>query len=205
MTRGTVEGFFPGLDVEYDGVAIVDGLPDPDRVKWGLSEKLEQLLQAGSIKSIKARCGNRLGAIAAFKEICIRAEAGEPYCVHILAHGNTRGLRIGQTDFLSWRDLGAALTPINVALKGQLIVNMTSCKGIHGIQAVDLGSDTDPFFGILGVKHDLAFEDALSLNDRIYRLWFEGMPINQIVHEINNKEGHELIFCATAAGFRRLS
>lgn len=54
---------------------------------------------------------------------------------------------------------------------------MTSCKGIHGIKAVDLGSDPDPFFGILGVKHGLTFTEALSLNDRIYRLWFSGTAL----------------------------
>lgn len=195
----------PQIEVEYDGVAMVDGLPAHDRANWRVSEELDRILHAASIKSITARCGNRLGALAAFKEIRTRAEAGEQYCIHVIAHGNTRGLVIGPTDFVSWRDFGTALVPINRALNGQLIVNMTSCKGIHGIKGGDLATDRDPFFGILGVNHDLEFTEALTLNERVYRLWFGGMAINEIVHEINNTAGREIMFCASAEGFRQLS
>lgn len=195
----------PELDTEFDGVALLDFLTDSERIDWGIVGALEKILTRASVSSFQLLCGNRLGALGAFHEVRSRAEAGKAYCIHIVAHGNEQGLGVGKDDFLDWRDLGAALVPVNRALKGRLIVNLTACKGVHALKAVvlDPGND-DPFFGILGVKHDLSIAEALSLNEKIYLLWLTGSPINEIVHQVNDDHGRDILHCASSEGFRAL-
>jgi hypothetical protein len=192
------------LDVEYGDVAIFDGLTDQDRRRWGLSESLEQFLSGAGVKSLRARCGNRLGALAAFKKIRELAEAGEFYSIHIVAHGSKTGLRFGTSERLRWPDLGVALSPINRAEKGQLVLNMTSCFGIHAVKSADFTPTGDPFFGVLGVNHKLGFREALVMNCVIYHQWLRGRPLNEIVRSVNALAKHDILYCSSAEGYRKL-
>lgn len=197
----------PNLDIEYDGVAIIDGLEEVERVKWGISDKLTSNLSGAGFQSALFKCGNVAGVKQALSGIRHWAEASIYYCVHVVAHGTSdkKGIAIGATDVLEWRDFGRSLVPINRAMGGQLIVNMTTCFGIHALKSVDLGDGDDPFFGVIAVRDELGVPDeALQLNDQIYQLWFNGMPINKIVHAINGKMGREFLYCGSAEGYRKL-
>ncbi len=194
----------PNLDIEYDGVAIIDGLEERNRADWKISDTLVVSLDKESIPTALFKCRNGPGAIEALSRVCALAEAGRYYCLHMVAHGNEDGIRIGSADFLGWREFGNALVPINRAMSGQLIVNMTTCFGIYALKSVDFGPEKDPFFGVIGVKHKLLVPDAVPLNGRIYRLWFGGMPINEIVHDVNRWKGGEFLYCGSAEGFRKL-
>lgn len=195
----------PNLDIEYDGVGIVDGLVESQRTDWKISDTLLASLNKESIPTALFKCGNGPGAIEALRKVRSWAKAGRYYCVHVVAHGNEDGIGIGTTDFLGWPAFGRALRPINRAMGGQLIVNMTTCFGLHALTSVDLAHGEDPFFGVIGVKDELGVPDeALSLNDDIYRLWFGGMSINEIVHAINEKMGRDFLYCGSAEGFRKI-
>ena len=50
----------------------------------------------------------------------------------------------------------------------------------------------------------LVVADAIDINKRLYTKWFNGVHINVIVKEINQELVREVLYCASAEGYRTL-
>jgi hypothetical protein len=195
----------PPLNTEYDSVVVIDFLPPEHRAKWRITEELTKLLASAGIPSYKVECANYQGALEAFARLRSMAEKGEKFCVHVVAHGNEQELGVGPTDRLEWDEFGALLVPINFAASGNLLVNMTSCKGLHGVKSVSPGGNADdPFYLLFGVKHDLDVDDAVALNSTFYGHWSTSGSIAAALAEVEKQFGLDFLFVVSSEGYRKI-
>jgi hypothetical protein len=194
----------PELDTEYDFIAVIDGLPQQDRWSFGLAEQITNMLDVEQLPWRQFDCGNKLGLASAFETLLQSASTGEKFCIQFVGHGNKKGLGVGANEFLTWNEFGNFLVPINEFMAGVLFLNMTSCNGLHGIRSVPLATTRDPFFGIIGPLKTLVVADAIDINKRLYTKWFNGVHINVTVKEINQELVREVLYCASAEGYRTL-
>ena len=118
--------------------------------------------------------------------------------MHFVCHGGVDGLLLkGTGEFIPWQELAEDLRKINNSMGEQLTVNMSSCKGLHGIKIVSADNDL-PFFGLVGSKEDIKFETAKRVNKMYYDLQLDGMDIKEAVQQINTDEGRELLYGVSA-------
>ncbi|HEY3295647.1 MAG TPA: hypothetical protein VGL38_09415 [bacterium] len=193
----------PALDVEYDFVAIIDLLPDEDRERFDLSGMIKSLFEHESISCRRFDCAN----ISAFENAVSRltcSAQSEKFFIHVVGHGSEDGIGIGEFDFLTWSELRKALVPMNELMSGSLILNMTTCRGIHAVKSVSIGDTTYPFFGLIGPKDDLGVADAIDINMRLYRKWIAGGSINEIVRAVNAELNQDIIYCISAEGYKKI-
>jgi len=191
------------LDVEYDLVAIVDGLPRDEREEYQISNNLMDFLAASGVQQQCAGCGNKAGLIRALQHFLHRANNGDLFCLHFVCHGNERGLGLKATgEFIGWDEFRYALGDINKAMGNRLIVNMSSCRGLHGIRIVDANSETLPFFGLVGPSDDLSIDDAKKMNMKYYELQLAGKEIQDAVSEINSIYSREMLYAINSRTYR---
>jgi len=194
------------LEVEYDFVAIIDGLPDAERNQHKISAKLKELIEAHGFACERADCNTKRAVVAALQHFRDRALAGAKFCLHFVCHGSENGLWIKGTDeSIEWRLLRRHLLTINTATEGTLILNMSTCEGLHGIKIVDLAGKRLPFFGLIGVSRILFPDEAIRLNERFYSMFAASKPIQEIIREISKDPDGEVLNCITADGYKRLS
>jgi len=194
------------LEVEYDSVGIVDGLPETERQNHQISDKLKRLIESFGFRCERTDCNTKRGLIAALQGFRDKAKSGEKFCLHFVCHGNASGLWVkGTNEAIEWRRLRPYLRAINAAMGGVLILNMTTCQGLHGIKIVDVAGKDLPFFGLIGVSRILFPDEAIRLNERLYSKWAAGLPIQRIIREMSSDPGGEVLECITADGYRRLS
>jgi hypothetical protein len=193
----------PSLDVEYDYVGIIDGLEPADRKKFGITEQLKALLNGAGFTTALTLVSSKaelLGALEAFR---VEATAGRRFMLHFVSHGNDDGIEVG-TEFADWATLRPFLQRIHAATEETLLLNMSTCRGLHGVKMVD-AAGAFPFFGLIGAKEDLYVHDALDANRRIYSKWMSGMPVQQLVPETNAELGRDVLFNLSAEGYRILT
>ena len=192
------------LDVEYDFVAIVDGLPRSERSKWRLSKKLADYLGGKGVHQETAECRNRADTAVAFAHFLGHAREGRKFPMHFVCHGNAHGLELRATgEFIRWSELTEDLRKMNDAMGGQLTVNMSSCRGLHGVKIVS-GEGGLPFFGLVGPKEDIQVETAQRVNRMYYDLQLGGMRVDEAVQEVNTSEGRELLYCISAGFYQNI-
>jgi hypothetical protein len=192
----------PSLNVDYDFIGIIDCLCEQQRKEYHITSDLKLILSEAGVQHIVANVDNLSGLENALDRFKGEAIAGKKFALHFVAHGNTNG--IGTSDeFCSWEKLSSILQEINEAADGTLILNMSTCMGLHGIKITRL-KGRHPFFGLIGCNDKLQFADALKANRIFYRKWLEGMPIQQIVPETNSELGKELLFNISAEGYQIL-
>lgn len=192
----------PDLNVEYDFVGIIDGLTDPDRQKFGITQDLTTfLLQEGLTiaKALVHSSDQLLSALDIFHE---NARSGKRFMLHFVAHGNEDGIQVGK-DFTPWSTIRPYLQKIHVASNQTLLLNMSTCMGLHGIKIVDQNGQY-PFFGLIGAKEKLLVTDALKANKIMYRKWLDDLPVQQLVPETNQELGKDVLFNISSEGFRKL-
>ena len=184
------------LDVEYDLVAVIDGLPEAERKKFDMSVSLTDFLGREGLNQQVAKCNTKRGLVRALMHFLRRAAAGEKFCLHFICHGNRCGLYLrAMGEFISWGEFRAFLMKINGAMDGQLVVNMTSCEGLHGIKIVDPNQDDVPFFGLIGPKEKISKPDTTRASEMFYCGQLAGKTIPGVVDEINKFSAET---CSTA-------
>ena len=192
------------IDVEYDLIAIVDGLPQNERVRWQLAENLADHLAAKGVQNQTARCNSRVGIEDGLAHFVKRAREGTKFAMHFICHGNADGLGLKATrEFIPWQELTEDLRKINDAMEGQLTVNMSSCQGLHGVEIIS-PSDGLPFFGLVGPKEKIGIETAERISKIYYDLQLDGMEVDEAVQQINKIEGRDLLCCVPARPYQHI-
>ena len=193
----------PELNTEYDYVGLIDGLSDAERKKFAITSELKSLLLGEGLSTATAlvhTSGQLLEALDKFYE---EAKSGKRFMLHFVAHGNQEGIQVGN-DFVQWDVLNSYLSRINNATGETLLLNLSTCKGLHGIKIVN-GEGGYPFFGLIGAREDLLVSDALKANKIMYEKWLKDTPVQKIVPETNNELGKEILFNISAEGYRKLT
>jgi hypothetical protein len=192
----------PSLDIEYDYVGIIDCLTPADRQKFGITEGISDCLNPHGITTAIARVNTLpelLGAIDTFRK---EAVGGKRFMLHFVAHGDEKGIDVGR-DTADWHQLRTPLERVHHATNYTLLLNLSTCKGLHGIKIAS-DSGAYPFFGLIGAKDDLEVADALAANRILYGKWIAGMPVQSIVAETNADLGSEILFVLSSEGFRKI-
>ncbi|MFJ5456643.1 hypothetical protein [Pectobacterium sp. CHL-2024] len=203
MTKPEIKYDNPELDANYDYVGIIDGLSCDDRKEFGITTELGNLLRSAQLPVKEALVNTNQELLDALNTFLTDAQDGQRFMLHFVAHGNEQGIQIG-TDFVTWDILRPHLQEINVATERTLLLNMSTCKGLHGVKIVD-GVGEYPFFGLIGAKDDLHVSDALNANKIMYRKWLDDLPVQQIVPETNAELGKDVLFNISSEGFRKLT
>ncbi|HAS6299919.1 TPA: hypothetical protein I7229_22010 [Vibrio vulnificus] len=203
MTNTDIEYDTPSLDTSYDFVAIIDGLSASDRIRFEISNKINALLTQESLPTRLTEVGTKSEFIAELGQLLTLAESGKKFLIHIVAHGDEKGIAAGNDD-VDWPDMVSGLQAINKATGNSLILNMSTCKGLYGARTVPCEGEY-PFFGLIGAKTDLAVSDALKANEIMYRKWLNDVPVQEMVPETNSELGKEVLFNLSAEGFRKLT
>jgi len=203
MAKPEIKYDNPKLDANYDYVGIIDGLSCDDRKEFGITTELGNLLRSAQLPVKEALVNTKQELLDALNTFLRDAQDDQRFMLHFVAHGNEQGIQIG-TDFVTWEVLRPHLQEINVATERTLLLNMSTCKGLHGVKIVDSVGEY-PFFGLIGAKDDLDVSDALNANKIMYRKWLNDLPVQEIVPETNAELGKVVLFNISSEGFRKLT
>ncbi len=107
--------------------------------------------------------------------------------IHIEAHGNEKGIDVGEEDFVKWFELVEKFKEINLRMCNNLFVVMSACEGVN-LQKIfteaakSSGSlDRSPIFAFIGSPNEIAVKNA---QDDFLRFY------NKLL-ETNNNTGHK--------------
>jgi hypothetical protein len=194
------------LNVEYDEVVIIDTLPQNEFHDFQIVQDLSKFLQKSGIRHKIATGRNRKSVLKIFEHLVEHAASGVKFCLHIVSHGSESGLWMKTTDEdVYWHELRSYLSEMNTNMEGQLIVNMTSCWGLHAAKIVDATDASLPFFGVIGYADELHIRTAKQINELFYTKWLEGKPINIIVQEIRTELFDDKLYCISEEGYRDIN
>ncbi|HEY9295229.1 MAG TPA: hypothetical protein VIQ31_02435, partial [Phormidium sp.] len=100
--------------------------------------------------------------------------------LHFSMHGDEDGNGIGLTDntFISWDDLQVILAPINNAMKGELLICMSSCFSSSGVQMAKYESKDEPFWALVSNKSSVDWDNAAVAYTTFYHLLFKNTNIS---------------------------
>lgn len=196
---------FRALNREFDEVVIIDLLPPHERQQWHLSEDLRDWLAERGVNQVQVSCYTKRHVFDAL-DWSFNRLSHKNFILHFTAHGNTQGIGLKRTnEFISWDELRKPLQRLNQALDGDLIINMTACKGFHGTQIQSLEDANKPFFGLVGPTKDIAPEAARKASEQFYDGILDGGDIPKIVQDINAAAGDQIVWCRSSQFIRGTS
>ncbi|HFE8679957.1 TPA: hypothetical protein ACGAPQ_000103 [Citrobacter farmeri] len=181
----------------------MDFLPEADRNKYKITEKLKQTLDNESLPVAEAFPNNREELIFSFNKMLDWTKEGKKYFLQFVGHGCEDGIEVGG-EIVAWKDLAEHLEEVNALSKNTLLLNMSTCKGINAVKAT--ASDGDyPFFDVIGATENLLVKHAIQINENIYKKMMEEKLFQNIMPEINTELNKEVLFLFSAEGFRILN
>lgn len=199
MTSGKLQN----LDAEYDQVFFIDCLPENEYNEWKISQDLMKYLADNGVVQTSSICRTKKLVIATLHHLLRIAKSGTKFCLHIVSHGDKTGLWVKSTkEDVFWADFTKLLEQINNAMGGTLMVNMTSCLGLHGIKMVDENSENYPFFGLVGYSDDLEVDKGKEINKLFYKKIMDGKEVQEAVKELRDELKDDKLYCMSAQGFK---
>lgn len=203
MTENKYQYVTPELNVAYDAVFIIDFLPDTDRDKYKITEKLKQTLDSMSLPVAISYPNNKSELIYSFNTMQEWAREGTKYFLQFVGHGYEDGINVGG-EVVAWKELAKYLEEVNSLSKNTLLLNMSTCKGINAVKAT--ASDGNyPFFGVIGATKNLLVTHAIQINEKLYKKMMMKKPLQKIIPEINTELNEEVLFIISTEGFRMLN
>jgi hypothetical protein len=193
---------YKNLDVEYDQIVILDLLSDTERTKWRITTELNTLLTGEKFSTKIINLTNKKELLDALQNLTTEAKSGKRFMLHFVGHGNENCIGFKHTmELISWSELEEPLRILHTATDHTLILNMTTCKGLNVIKAVDHLKEELPFFGIIGYTGDLGFDLVIVANKIFYLSMADGNPIQRVIEEVKKKTSDDNFHCITAQGF----
>jgi hypothetical protein len=191
------------MNTELDYVVVIDCLKPAERDE--ISKGVLDFLAINRIVCHPFYCKDVQALFSNLKILENKAKNGDIFLIHIISHGTVNGLiEIGQNEeSCSWDKLNDSFAKINQNMNGNLLLNMTTCRGLHGIKIVNIESEQDAFFGLIGCKKGLSNKKAKEINRFFYEQMLIGEPIDKIATNINLKFG-DLIYCISSKGYKTI-
>jgi hypothetical protein len=197
---------YTNLDTEYDSIVIFDMLSDSERKSDMISEKLEIFIRQNKYSVILFKLTTKEELFEKLGNLLDNVKQGEKYMFHFVCHGNTNGIGFKHTnEFIPWKLLEDNLIQINSNSNNSLVLNMTSCFGIHAIKTVNPFSSDRAFFGLIGYDGTLQKLLGIKANERYYNLLMNGWKINDAIKDIVSYFSDGNFKCITAQGYSELS
>ncbi len=124
--------------------------------------------------------------------------------LHISAHGFSEGIQLSSGEVIKWAFLRELLKPVNTALKGNLLVCMSSCEGYSGSRMAMVTDDSEyPFFAIVGNCQKPTWSETAIAFATFYHLIAKGRFIIDAVEAMKVASGNELFYITTAEESRQ--
>ncbi|MBL0865103.1 hypothetical protein G5647_01620 [Pectobacterium carotovorum] len=203
MSENKYQYVTPELNSSYNAVFIIDFLPETDRNKYKITDKLKQTLDNELLPVAAAFPNNKDELIFSFNQMRDWTKEGTKYFLQFVGHGCEYGIEVG-SEIVAWKDLAEHLEEVNALSNNTLLLNMSTCKGINAVKAT--ASDGEyPFFGVIGATENLLVEHAIQINEKLYKKMMEGKSLQNIIPEINTELNKEVLFIFSAEGFRMLN
>lgn len=119
--------------------------------------------------------------------------------LHISAHGFPEGIQLSNGDQITWQDLREILKPLSEALKGNLLICMSSCSGASACCMAMHTTDTEePFFAIIGHPNEPTWPDTAVAYATFYHLIAKGYHIDEAVKAMQIASGDSKFRVITA-------
>lgn len=190
------------LDVEYDQIVILDLLSDAERTKWKITEELNSVLKAERFSTRILNLSTKQELLDAISQLTIESQAGKRYMLHFVGHGNKDCIGFKHTgELIPWSELEEPLRNLNTAADESLLLNMTTCKGLNTIKAVDHLKGELPFFGIIGYAENLGVKPGINANKIFYLSMANGLQIQEAVEKMKKDTRDDKFHCITAQGY----
>ncbi|MFC1675091.1 hypothetical protein ACFL1K_04330 [Candidatus Omnitrophota bacterium] len=109
--------------------------------------------------------------------------------LHFSSHGNKDGIGLTNGGFISWEKLKELLIPVNKALRGALVICMSSCEGFRGCRMAMTEGGDFPFFGLIGPKGTPVWSDTAVAFVTFYHLFFKGKSVVEAVKAMRIASG----------------
>jgi hypothetical protein len=109
--------------------------------------------------------------------------------LHLSMHGNQNGIALTNDVELSWNDLRQLLLPLNRAMKGGLLICMSTCFGSAGCRMAMFADNEPPFWALVGNTGRAAWSDSAVAYISFYHLFFKGYPIETCVESMKVASG----------------
>ncbi|GGF43755.1 caspase family protein [Echinicola rosea] len=190
------------LDVEYDQIIILDLLSENERTDWKITEELRDVLKGERFSVHPIYLSNKQELLDALEQLTTQAKAGKRYMLHFVGHGNSDCIGFKHNhELIPWSQLEVPLQNLNKVSDETLVLNMTTCKGLNVIKAVDHMKVEKPFFGIIGYSADLDYCVGISANKIFYLSMSNGIQINKAIEKVKKETGDDNFHCITAQGY----
>jgi hypothetical protein len=123
------------------------------------------------------------------------AEAWRQYgrlpILHLSMHGNADGISLTSGEFMSWNELRIFLLPLIRAMRGGLLVCMSSCFGGAGCRMA-MYLDNEPcFWALVGNKDSATWADAAIAYSAFYHLFFKQISLDICVASMRIASGDQ--------------
>jgi len=109
--------------------------------------------------------------------------------IHISAHGSTEGVGLTSGEVITWESLKKLLLPINRAMKGSLILCMSSCEGYAACEMAMSEEDELPFFAVVGHVGKPSWSDTAVAYTAFYHLVSKGCYVSDAVKAMREASG----------------
>ena len=123
--------------------------------------------------------------------------------LHISAHGCTQCMRFTDGQFLSWKELGKILTPINQKCNNILMLCMSACEGISAIKGAEIFNGNNlPFSDLCAPTKVIEWSSSLLAFLILYKR-FDMLIMDksdELKQNINTILGTSVIFNIVNAG-----
>jgi hypothetical protein len=197
---------YTNLDASYDSIVIFDMLSDSERKSNMISEKLETFIKQNKYSAILFKLTTKDELFEKLNNLLDNVKQGKKYMFHFVCHGNIDGIGFKHTnEFIPWKLLEDILVLINLNSNNSLVLNLTSCFGIHAIKTVNPFSSDKAFFGLIGYDGKLQKQLGIKVNERYYKLIMDGYKINDAIKDIVSYFLDDKFKCITSQGYSELT
>jgi hypothetical protein len=124
--------------------------------------------------------------------------------LHISAHGSADGPQLSNNELVSWHELSELLIPINRALKSNLVVAMSCCKGYMGTRMAMRDEQSElPFFALIGSPEKPTWAETAVGFSTLYHQLARGAHVRDAVVAMCAASGRDTFFVEWGEGARQ--
>lgn len=196
---------YENLSTEFDNIHVFDLLSGHERTSWRISDEIESCFATMPGFVEVHFLSEKLELFDALGHLLMEVKSGKRFIFHFVSHGKDDCIGFKHSgEKIGWDELCSILEAINIAAENTLVLNMSSCLGLHGIKIVDNLTKGSPFFGLIGYSDSIGFDQAIDFNKRFYNYLQQGYQINDAIRMIQNDTNDPKYLCISSQGYNAL-